>query len=277
MNSHIFSINIDDKPFKIEVYGDFYWGNEQHCLYKSLNNIIGKTSWEDKGYTIMKNIVTFNQFNSLRSSITSTLIRITESLGISINKNLFFLEDYHLFIKSDEEHQAIIEKSRELSIDDFEFDIETITDNLSGFMNFRLTSWIKELNKSHIQLRINRPKTYDINPPHRDGYIDGFKDVLNIWLPISGCNEETSLPVIPRSHFLPENKIFKTDVGGATINKNLYNVPCILKTNHGELKMIRPNPKETEALVFTPYLIHGAAFNESNNTRVALELRFPRL
>ena len=41
--------------------------------------------------------------------------------------------------------------------------------------------------------------------------------------------------------------------------------------------MIRPNPKETEALVFTPYLIHGAAFNDSNNTRVALELRFPRL
>ena len=143
-------------------------------------------------------------------------------------------------------------------------------------MNLRLTSLIKELKRSHVQLRINRPMTYDINPPHRDGYIKVFEDVLNIWLPIAGCNDKTSLPVIPRSHFLPENQIFKTNIGGARINNNIYNVPCILKTSEGELKMIRPNPKETEALVFTPYLIHGAAFNDSNKTRIALELRFPR-
>ena len=103
-----------------------------------------------------------------------------------------------------------------MRIDDFDFDIGIITNNLSEFMNLKLTSWIKQLKRSHIQLRINRPRTYDINPPHRDGYIDAFKDVLNIWLPISGCNENTSLPVIPGSHFLPENKLFKTKIGGAT-------------------------------------------------------------
>ena len=277
MKSHIFFIDIDDQLFQIEVFGDFHWGKENYCLYKSEKNIIANTSWENLGYTIMKDIVSSDQYQLLRNSITNILLNIAEELGISISKKLFCLEDYHLFINSDDEHQAIIEKSRELSIEDFDFDMNIITQNLSEFMNLRLTSWIKELKRSHIQLRINRPMTYDINPPHRDGYIDVFKDVLNIWLPISGCNDKTSLPVIPKSHFLPENKIFKTDIGGAIINKNQYNVPCILKTNFGVLKMIRPNPKETEALVFTPYLIHGAAFNKSKNTRVALELRFPRI
>ena len=76
---------------------------------------------------------------------------------------------------------------------------------------------------------------------------------------------------------LSENNLFKTKAGGATINKNIYQVPCILKTNLGKLLMTRPNPQETEALVFTPYLIHGAAFNDSKKTRIALELRFPRI
>lgn len=277
MKSQILSINIDGKLFQAEVDGDFNWGEENNCLYKSLHNIIEKTSWEELGYTIMKNIVTPHQFQILKDSITITLLKIIEELGIKINKNLFCLEDYHLFIKSDKEHQSIINKTRELCIDDFDFDIGIITNNLSDFMNLRLTSWIKELKRSHIQLRISRPMTYDINPPHRDGYIDVFKDVLNIWLPISGCNEKTSLPVIPGSHFLSENNLFKTKAGGATINKNIYQVPCILKTNLGKLLMTRPNPQETEALVFTPYLIHGAAFNDSKKTRIALELRFPRI
>ena len=277
MKHHIFSVEIDDKLFKMEVCGNFYWGEEHYCLYKSANNIIANTNWEELGYTIMKDIVSLDQYQFLRNSITNILLNIIDELGISISKKLFSLEDYHLFIKSDDEHQAIIEKSRELSIDNFDFDMNVITNNLSQFMNIKLTTWIKELKRSHIQLRINRPMTYDINPPHRDGYIDAFKDVLNIWLPISGCNKKTSLPLIPRSHLLPENEIFKTDVGGAIINKNKYNVPCILKTNFGDLKMIRPNPQETEALIFTPFLIHGAAFNNSKNTRVALELRFPRI
>ena len=41
--------------------------------------------------------------------------------------------------------------------------------------------------------------------------------------------------------------------------------------------MIRPNPKLGEALIFTPFLIHGAAVNNSDLTRISLELRFPRV
>ena len=89
MKSQILSINIDGKLFQAEVDGDFNWGEENNCLYKSLHNIIEKTSWEELGYTIMKNIVTPHQFQILKDSITITLLKIIEELGIKINKNLF--------------------------------------------------------------------------------------------------------------------------------------------------------------------------------------------
>ena len=116
----------------------------------------------------------------------------------------------------------------------------------------------------------------DINPPHKDSYIPAYQDVINLWIPITGCNYKSSLPIYPGSHLFNENQIFRTDLRGAIVNNNIYNVPCILKTSHGKIKMIRPNPKLKDILLFTPHLIHGAAFNRSNQTRIALELRLPR-
>ena len=44
-----------------------------------------------------------------------------------------------------------------------------------------------------------------------------------------------------------------------------------------EMKMVRPNPKPGEALIFSPFLIHGAAINGNKDlTRISLELRFPK-
>ena len=83
--------------------------------------------------------------------------------------------------------------------------------------------------------------------------------------------------MLPGSHLLPENEILRTESKGAKINGNTYYVPCILKTGAGDLKMIRPNPSEGEALLFSPFLIHGAAVNRSEHTRVSMELRLPKV
>lgn len=97
-------------------------------------------------------------------------------------------------------------------------------------------------------------------------------------MPIEDCNKKSSLPVVPESHLLPENEILRTESKGAKINGNVYYVPCILETKDGPIQMIRPNPKEGEALLFTPFLIHGAAINQNeDDTRISLELRFPRV
>ena len=274
MQAYICKVFIDNNPYLFKVEGDFFYGKKK-CLYNSESSIIGNAYWEKEGYVI-QNLLTDSQFSILRDSITSTLIRIISDLGINFNKDIFNIEDYHLFISSNEAHQSVVERTSKLVEDNFDFDFSILTNNLSQIMDFRLTSLIKDINRSHIQLRINRPKSLDINPPHRDGYIDIFKDTLNVWVPIAGCNENTSLPIIPFSHFIPENELLKTSIRGATINNKVYNVPCILESNKGNLKMIRPNPKYNEALLFTPFLIHGAAFNNSKKTRIALELRFPR-
>ena len=80
------------------------------------------------------------------------------------------------------------------------------------------------------------------------------------------------------SHLIPENDILRTESKGAKINGNVYYVPCILETKTGAITMERPNPKAGEALLFTPYLIHGAADNQTKDTtRVSLELRFPKV
>jgi ectoine hydroxylase-related dioxygenase (phytanoyl-CoA dioxygenase family) len=132
---------------------------------------------------------------------------------------------------------------------------------------------VKGLGRDHIQLRISRPGSLDINPPHRDAYLDVWKNVLNLWLPICGCTGQSSLPVIPGSHLFNEQDVFRTPGGGAVIDGNRYRVPGIADARAG-MEMIRPNPATDEVLAFTPFLIHGAAFNRNtDSTRMALEFR----
>ena len=252
MQEHLCEIFIDGQLHKFPVKGNFSWG-EDECLYQSKNNIIANTSWESSGFFVVKNFLKKEQFHSLKNSINATLLKIFDDLDILIDKNKFSLENYHLFIKSEAEHQAVIRKSSRLTIDEFDFDIELLTDNLSQLMNTKLTSWLKGLKRSHVQLRINRPRSLDINPPHRDGYIYEWKDVINMWLPIAGCTLETSLPIVPRSHYLKENEVLRTSIKGAMINNNVYSVPCLLTTSRGNFRMIRPNPQYNEALIFTPF------------------------
>jgi ectoine hydroxylase-related dioxygenase (phytanoyl-CoA dioxygenase family) len=188
------------------------------------------------------------------------------------------LSKYHEVINTDELHNKVINITRNLENADLDFDIESLVHRFSEVLGFKLTSWIEEIKKSHIQIRISRPNSLDINPPHRDSYLSYYKDILNIWIPVEGCNTLSSLPVFPSSHLIPENNILRTKSRGAKINGNTYYVPCILETNKGNINMLRPNPKMGEALIFTPYLIHGAAVNLNKDiTRVSLELRFPRV
>jgi len=49
-----------------------------------------------------------------------------------------------------------------------------------------------------------------------------------------------------------------------------------VSTKHG-LDLITPNPGLNEAMIFTPYAIHGGGFNfNTDKTRVSLEMRFWR-
>ncbi|MFD0965052.1 phytanoyl-CoA dioxygenase family protein [Pseudofulvibacter geojedonensis] len=269
-------VYIDKEPFEFEVEGDFFWGKDE-TLFQKENNVISKVKWIDKGYSIVKAFGA-DEFLSLQKSIKENVIRALKDSSIFFNEECFELEKYHEVVKTDEEHFQVISKTRELTVSDLDFDIESLTQKFGAVLGCKLTSWVEELQKSHVQVRISRPNSLDINPPHRDGYLSFWEDIINIWVPISGCNEKSSLPIVSGSHMLPENKILRTSAKGAKINGNVYNVPCILESSEGDFQMTRPNPKQGEALLFSPFLIHGSAVNQNLDiTRVALELRFPKI
>lgn len=265
---------LDNEAFQFSVEGNFFWG-ENTILFQPEDNVISKTPWSEEGYGVVPAFVG-SEFEALQASITKNIIKAFEVNGIEYPEN-FELKNYHKVITTNEQHLQVIDITRNLETSDFDFDIDILAERFGNILGYKLTTFVEELGKSHIQIRINRPSSLDINPPHRDGYLSYWEDVVNVWIPIEGCTPETSLPVLPGSHLLPEDEILRTESKGAKINGNTYYVPCILKTKAGDLRMIRPNPNKGEALLFSPFLIHGAAVNRSDSTRVSIELRFPKV
>lgn len=270
------SLLIDDKPFNFDVEGEFFWGKDE-VLYSELDSPISGVTWKDNGYSVVE-AFTEGEFELLRKSVTKNILDAIKVNNIDFDEKTFSLSKYHEVVRTDKMHNKVINITRNLEVEDFDFDINLLVERFGNILGCQLTSWVEELQKSHIQIRISRPETLDINPPHRDGYLSYWEDIINVWIPIEGCNEKSSLPVLPKSHLLPENEILRTESKGAKINGNIYYVPCILETKNGIMEMVRPNPKPCEALIFSPFLIHGAAVNENKNlTRVSLELRFPKV
>ena len=275
VTEHSCKLNIDNKAYEFKVNGEMFSGNSE-VLYNQHDEILKNQDWEDEGYDIV-NVFNDKDFKALKDSVKNNIVKGIELAGVEVDYDSFELENYHKYIYKQEDHLKVINHTRNLRNDDFAMRIEDLADKVSKFVNYPLTSHIKELGRSHIQIRISRPESLDINPPHRDGYLSYWEKILNVWIPIAGCNKLSSLPVVSGSHFIPENEIIRTKSKGAYINGNLYHVPCVISTTSGNFNMIRPNPKEKDVLIFTPFLIHGAAVNQNTNTtRVSLELRFDK-
>ncbi|WP_460218187.1 phytanoyl-CoA dioxygenase family protein [Psychroserpens sp. MEBiC05023] len=274
--SKVCELFIDDEGFQFEVEGDFFWG-EPKTLFKAQDNVISKMSWKEEGFGVV-DAFSSEDFKRFKQSIQQNIVKAIQTHVSDFDPSNFKLEQYHKVVNTDELHNKIIGVTRNLENEDFDFDIDALAKRFGEVLGYDLTSWVEELQKSHIQIRISRPNSLDINPPHRDGYLSYWEDIINVWIPIVGCNEYSSLPVLPGSHLIAENDILRTASKGAKINGNTYYVPCILETRQGKIKMMRPNPKPKEALLFTPFLIHGSAVNKNKDTtRVSIELRFPKL
>lgn len=263
-------VSIDEFKFEYDIEGEFSWG-EQFCFVDENKDKLSSLSWFKNGFSV-KNFLTASELVELKLSVSRNLMGIFKDIGISVGTNLD-LGEYHKYASNKEVHQQIIQRTRELRFADLAFNGEWFCGRVSSLIGIPLSPVIKELGRDHVQLRINRPNSLDINPPHRDGYLNIWKNVINLWLPIVGCNEKSILPLIEGSHYWTEDTILKTNLGGARIDGNSYRVPAILDTKYG-LKMKRPLIKECEILMFTPYLIHGAAVNQNlDTTRMALEFR----
>jgi ectoine hydroxylase-related dioxygenase (phytanoyl-CoA dioxygenase family) len=98
---------------------------------------------------------------------------------------------------------------------------------------------------------------------------------LNIYLPVVGSNDLSSLKIQPGSHKWNENETIVSK-GGAYFKstQKKYSVDAIVASKI-PIEMIRPNPDKNQMMLFSPYLIHGCSENENMDmTRISLEIRF---
>ena len=266
----MYKVLIDDDEVEFDLTGEEPKFGPDEVLASREMDILGKTSWYQEGYTVAR-LFSDEEMGRLKRSVTARVGGVLAAKGIA-DLGDFTLERYHEYVRSDAMHRSVIEVTRELTMADIDFEFEAFVRRVSETIGHPLKSTNDILRRSFLIVRINRPRSLDYNPPHKDGYLPLWQRTVNLWVPIAGVNAHSSLPMVAGSHLLSESVIKRT-TGGAVLNGMPYRVPAIVEWD-GHRKMVRPTVKEGEALVFSPLIIHGCAKNlQSDVTRVALELR----
>lgn len=233
--------------------------------------------WYNLGYSAIS-VFNDDEFNFLKKGVSLCIQKIIEKqLGIEIEG--FDLEKYHHLVKTNEDHFKIVSQTRDLFPEDFNFSLTDVVQRFGKILGFELTDINPKNNERlHIIIRVNRPGSSDYNPPHKDIYetVDSAEayipQFLNLWIPICGVTDKTSLPLAKSSHLIEESKILRTFEGGE-LSGNKYRVRMI-KEWDGSNTLQRADVKNGEALFFSSHLIHGLAINEEEDTtRVSLEFR----
>lgn len=268
---------ISNKIYNVSIAGcpDFSYGTDTVLSNKD-TDIVFNQPWYDKGYAAI-DFLTIEEFSFLKEGLTNCVKSIIEE-QLKISTEGFTLETYHHFVRNSEDHFKVVGKTRDLFSADFNFPIEEMMPKFEKILGFELTDLDPKLGeKLHIIVRINRPKSNDYNPPHKDIYEEVDKNnyippFVNLWIPIAGVTENSSLPMVPFSHKLKESEILRTFDGGV-VEGNKYRVRMI-KEWGGNKTLERAEVKDGQVLFFSSHLIHGLAVNEEEDqTRVALEFR----
>lgn len=269
---------INQSEYKVEIpEGQIFKSGQNVILSNKDTDVTFSQNWYLDGYTI-ENFLDSAEFLNLKNGIENTLVNIIKNNGIDVDTTNFTLEKYHKFVTNDKDHFSIVSKTRDLFSNDFNFDVEKMIPKFEKILGFNLSDFDVDGNeKIHIIIRINRPNSNDYNPPHKDMYeaydsAGYFPKFLNFWVPIAGVTNNSSLPIVPKSHTISESKIVRTMDGGI-VGKNKYRVRFV-KSWGDDNQMIRANVTNGDVLIFSSHLVHGLAVNaEEDTTRVALEFR----
>jgi ectoine hydroxylase-related dioxygenase (phytanoyl-CoA dioxygenase family) len=270
----IVKYTLGEKEIELELQGNTFFGEEEILLLKD-ENLIEGTSWKDEGF----NVVDFlyeSDFYIIKAGIKELISKMIVEAGGEIDA-AFELENYHSYVNN-ETHLRVAKLIQwGWNITEFPVDFQLISNRISEVIGMKVTSKAKHIELNNFFLRIVRPQNFqDNNPPHRDVWIDRLRDAVNIYAPICGSNENSSLGLIPGSHLLKESQIERT-AEGAILNGTSYTVPCVISVNGEQPHLLRPDPKENQVMLFSPYLVHGGGYNfNDNKTRMSLEVRFWR-
>lgn len=266
---------IDGVEIELDTPGEAVAG-EGGVLLRQDDDLAAGTGWHDAGYTVS----TFLR-PALREVLWSGLAkRVRQAVADvhAVPEDVFSLPDYHHVCGDDDAHTAVTRRLQWLSsLDNFPIDYREVDDWVSGLIGKAVSCQVPGREASgRFFVRIVRPgKLADNNPPHRDVWLPRLRDAINLYAPLAGSNDRSSLSLIPGSHFWPESDLCRT-VSGARVNGRTFTVPAVVDVRHG-MVMTRPTVADHEAMLFSPYLVHGGAVNlNADITRMSLEMRFWR-
>lgn len=276
MDYHLsFTVNGNHQEFDVKAK-NFEYGKNINTFDP---NLFSDSEMLENGYVIRN--FPENWYSIIKNSITN-YIKDKISKVSNVNLHDFSLEYYHKFV-DDELHKKVINfiQAGKFGIGGIHLDylgipyedFDTFVNSEIGSQNLSCHYKRYGLSLKHFWVRIIRPNSGDNNPPHKDVHVKRINRNVNIYLPLAGSNENSSLPILPKSHLeTDDNYIISSSP--YYVNGKKFSVNCIVYRKNG-LDLMTPNPKPGEIMIFTPHLIHGGGVNLNRyHTRVSLEMRF---
>lgn len=260
---------VNNRTLSYHAAGNTHRGQDEVLLSKAIDLTAG-TSWHDAGLTIEK-LFTAGQYESFMDETHRLLLNLWREAGLAMPDHVQPWQ-YHTFAGNTHTHLAAVEKTKLIPATKFPCGIELMEKRIAEICGTPLKAKNPFDGQSIFHFRVVRPNSTDNNPLHRDVWLEDYADCINLYIPVAGSDERSSLIIIPGSHVWPESRIERT-AAGALINGVRFNVPAVTAID-GNYTIIRPDPRENEVLVFSPYLVHGGAVNlNPDKTRISIELR----
>lgn len=262
-----------NQPVEYPVEGPRRYGPDEVIL-ASHDDLTQATDWADAGYRVAP-FLSADDHSRFISGVHERFRLFFNAVGISLPED-FRLDQYHHFTHFDDPlHLAVVDQAKLLETEDFPLPVSRIEERVSELCGVGVQARNPHNAERVFHFRIIRPQRNDNNPLHRDVWLPEYHDAINIYVPICGSNDLSSLTLVPGSHRWSEAMVERT-AQGARVKGVQFNVPAVTDAR-SPLEVVRPDPKENEILVFSPYLIHGGAMNfNDDRTRVSLEMRFWR-
>lgn len=186
------------------------------------------------------------------------------------------LEDYHLFVSSDDNHTAIQYDLLQLYLE-VKGGLEIIRKNKK--LLIELIGPDLHVSK-YPYLRIARPNQHQDNTGyHRDTFYGCSPFELSVFVPFVNLSETGALKLIPGSHIMPESAFSWKQVQNETVVKGSvkHNLGFLYspKIMEGDIdNQALPIPlKIGQILIFSLSIVHGQEVNRSQLTRFSSDIR----
>jgi hypothetical protein len=264
-------VNINNKAVEYRIEGDADAPDEQVMLASAIDLSAG-TAWAADGYTVA-DFLAEPELHTLQSGLHGLVREFMRNAGVAVADDFDIGQYHHAVGEANELHLAVINQIKEISQELLPLPARYLEERVSELCGRPVQAFNPWDQGRWFHLRIVRPNRPDNNPMHRDVWLPDYRDCINIYAPLAGSTENSSLTLVPGSHWWPESRVVRTR-GGAVYNGVAFTVPAV-KESEEPLRIIRPNPGPNEVLLFSPYLLHGGAVNlNPDTTRVSLEMRF---